>query len=804
MPLPANVSPGDPDHDTHHDALHVFYNQYEETTTPVIGAVKAWDGTNWKAKVISEPYTYLAKDDGTDETLLIQAVIDAAAAAALPGRPVQWHLLGQAGVRTRVHPNSSTIRCALALKAWTECISPSGGIKRLAPDATEAALLGYQAGAWQNSNAGLVMNWDLSPAAPYDRGIRWLGRVNGRAYDVIRGNTATRLAAPFAVTVAAPTGTGSGRQAVITASAGTPFSTTQAEMVIEFTTGANATDANKQRHMYPIKSVTSSTVVVIRIPPGFADPLTTAGQQCCVHNTPAANNIKFMRAINPIVLPGSVIVDHLGTNSSPPGETFGVDFTSCFNAEDYSDVIFTLEGLSGTNKSANSTTGYRQSGRSLDAMFTGATIWKCRHVVVDVISMGSGTREAAAEESDDVYYAPGCLLGADPNGFGDPTGNYDHVRSIAERGIGVAHGDRGGRVIVDAQIAGVPGFGVSISGGSKTLGTAAPGTWSAATTYAKGTVVVSAAQHYVSLQASNLNHAVTDTAWWEPINLNQAVFISGAGWTDSLTSQAGAPYSYPDQTVWIELASGVLQQRTVKYAGGDWLTLTAAHSGVAGDKLCLDPGETIIGPSATIINNGGVGVGWATNATDSIIRRVFGQRTLVRAGARVTGNSTDFDEGVRHTDTVRVVKSVDQARVNTTTAAADDELRWNAPAGSIWEFTARLYVACAVDTADMKVQVGRSAAGSPLAATARYGVVAAQSTVTSTGVAQGTWESAGAFNTARTVGLTSVDLTVEVTGTVTMGSSPAEIQIQWAQNTLDATNDVIVRAGSSLVATRVA
>jgi len=44
---------------------------------------------------------------------------------------------------------------------------------------------------------------------------------------------------------------------------------------------------------------------------------------------------------------------------------------------------------------------------------------------------------------------------------------------------------------------------------------ALPNAWSAATTYAVDALVVSGTSIYKSLQAANLNHAVTDGAWWE-------------------------------------------------------------------------------------------------------------------------------------------------------------------------------------------------------------------------------------------------------------------------------------------------
>jgi hypothetical protein len=63
--------------------------------------------------------------------------------------------------------------------------------------------------------------------------------------------------------------------------------------------------------------------------------------------------------------------------------------------------------------------------------------------------------------------------------------------------------------------------------------------WSAATTYALAARVISTATHriYESVQAGNLNHALTDVAWWIDIGPTNrwAMFDTVVG---SITSQA--------------------------------------------------------------------------------------------------------------------------------------------------------------------------------------------------------------------------------------------------------------------------
>lgn len=98
-------------------------------------------------------------------------------------------------------------------------------------------------------------------------------------------------------------------------------------------------------------------------------------------------------------------------------------------------------------------------------------------------------------------------------------------------------------------------------------------TWSGATTYALDDVVLDAANHleYVSLQASNLNHAVTDTTWWEvrPSNRWRAIDIKR-----NTSATAPSPTTYvitPGRRV-----------DTIGFTGlvADSLTITVTRAGV--------------------------------------------------------------------------------------------------------------------------------------------------------------------------------------------------------------------------------
>lgn len=144
---------------------------------------------------------------------------------------------------------------------------------------------------------------------------------------------------------------------------------------------------------------------------------------------------------------------------------------------------------------------------------------------------------------------------------------------------------------------------------------------------------------------------------------------------------------------------------------------------------------------------------------------------------------------------ITAVKASDQSVVNSTTLTNDNTLLFSVAANEKWVFTMYLRVSEVSTVARFKYAftIPAAASGYDL-----YGWVPAPTFEAAT-------TAGGALlTTAHTLSnMTAADNVLIIQGFYTGGANAGTVQWQFAQNTLDATNAVIVRAGSSLVAIKV-
>jgi hypothetical protein len=128
-----------------------------------------------------------------------------------------------------------------------------------------------------------------------------------------------------------------------------------------------------------------------------------------------------------------------------------------------------------------------------------------------------------------------------------------------------------------------------------------------------------------------------------------------------------------------------------------------------------------------------------------------------------------------------VRKTADETVNNTTTLQNDDELKFAVAASAIWQFECDIYYT-AVGLADLKVTwIG------PAGSTVIWSQIGQDA---SNNVLPGTSAFAGAA-TGTAAGVTATMLHQHFIGVVSNGATPGDLQLQWAQNTLNASNATV-------------
>ncbi len=146
-----------------------------------------------------------------------------------------------------------------------------------------------------------------------------------------------------------------------------------------------------------------------------------------------------------------------------------------------------------------------------------------------------------------------------------------------------------------------------------------------------------------------------------------------------------------------------------------------------------------------------------------------------------------------------VRKTTDESLLNSITIQNDDQLFFAMAANEVWEFEFTLWVTGST-TGDLKLGLIW-----PSGATGRWRALGLGTGVTAEGVpAWTTLVAASGGTVALGTVSTTVPTHVIVKGHVVNGATTGNLQLQWGQNALDATNATNVRANSSLVAHKVA
>ena len=243
---------------------------------------------------------------------------------------------------------------------------------------------------------------------------------------------------------------------------------------------------------------------------------------------------------------------------------------------------------------------------------------------------------------------------------------------------------------------------------------------------------------------------------------------------------------------YVDTASGLLVPKSLVDAKGDLLVGTADNT-VARLAVGTD-GQVLTADSASA-----GGVKWAAASAASISDTAYGGSWDGVTTIAPSKNAVYDQMELRALKSVFAYKSGDTTRTNTTTETADPDLVLALAANKTYQISGFLIVSAASTTPDFKWGLFNAGGGTW---TGKHGHVGMDLGATS-GLAQGR-HSVNALGSTISAGAVTSEAALPIWGLVVTDGTAANLEVRWAQSTLDASNGVTLQDASHIRAIPVA